>query len=288
MKELNIIDNTWELSPQDSRDWNSLPKEKKAEMALRRAIYAAQIDRMDQNIGKLMDYLKRNNLYENTVIIFINDNGACAEGGGLGGGPAKNLETDNGYFLTYGKFWANASNTPFRKYKHWIHEGGISSPLIVHWPEGIDQKNEGKIVRQYGFLPDIMATFVDLSRSTYPSEVNGIKIPKNEGESLVPLFKGNNDPIHTKPIFWEHEGNKAVRLGKYKLVMEWKNKQDNRWELYDMDNDRTEMHDLSAKMPQRVQQMSAMWQQWAHSHDVEPWDKVLSKIKENRKKNKKN
>ncbi|MFI2741656.1 arylsulfatase [Zhouia sp. PK063] len=278
MKELGIIDSSWELSDQDAQQWDSLPQAKKDEMALRRAIYAAQVDRMDQNIGKLMNYLKANNMYNNTIILFIDDNGACAEGGEFGGGYKQNLETKIGYFLTYGKSWANASNTPFRKYKHWIHEGGISSPLIVHWPKGIASQLQGKTVRQYGFLPDIMATFVDAANANYPITFNGYQIPKCEGESLIPLFTNINNPIHTKPIFWEHEGNKAVRLGNYKLVMEWKGKAKSKWELYNMQTDRTEMHDLASQMPNKVQNMAKLWHTWAKTHQVKPWPEVLKKL----------
>ncbi len=275
MIKLGIIEAGWELSEQDSPDWDSLPDEKKKEMELRREIYAAQVERMDQNIGKLVEFLKKKQLFDNTVIVFIDDNGACAEGGELGGGPARQLETKEGYFLSYGKAWANASNTPFKLYKHWIHEGGISSPLIVHWPNGIKKENQGKLVKNYGFLPDIMATCVELGKATYPETYLGNKIHPLEGKSMVPLFKGEDKPVHTEPIFWEHEGNKAVRLGKYKLVMAWNDKQPEKWELYDMDTDRTEMHDLSARLPEKVKKMKAMWEKWANRAMVESWPKVV-------------
>jgi arylsulfatase len=179
-----------------------------------------------------------------------------------------------GYFLSYGQAWANASNTPFRQYKHWIHEGGISSPCIVHWPAGIPAKNNGTLIRQYGFLPDIMATFIELSKAKYPAEFNGNKIQPLEGKSLVPLFKGVDRPVHTDPIFWEHEGNKAVRQGRYKLVMAWDVQNPDHWELYDMEKDRTEMHDLSAQMPEKASEMKKMWADWASRSMVEPWLKV--------------
>jgi len=274
MIKMGIIDSSWELSPQDSRDWDSLTDKKKREMELRREIYAAQVDRMDQNIGRLVTFLEQNKLIDNTVIVFIDDNGACAEGGELGGGPDRQLETKEGYFLSYGRAWANASNTPFKRYKHWTQEGGISSPLIVHWPNGIKKEKQGKIVRQYGFLPDIMATFVDLADANYPEEYKGNKIHPLEGKSLVPLFEGENNPVHTKPVFWEHEGNKAVRLGKYKLVMAWDKNYPDKWELYDMENDRTEMHDLATLMPEKVTEMGKMWKDWAQHALVEPWPKV--------------
>ena len=274
MEKMGIINGDCVLSDQDSPEWESLPKKKREEMALRRAIYSAQIDRMDQNIGRLVDHLKEQGLYDNTLLVFLDDNGACAEGGMLGGGPAKNLETETGYFLSYGQAWANASNTPFRKYKHWLHEGGIATPLIIHWPSHIKGEERGKIVREYGFLPDIMATFADVSGTQYPETYNGNAIPPMEGQSLLPLIDGDNDQVHKKPIFWEHEGNKAVRLGNYKLVMEWKGKDKNHWELYDISKDRSEEHDISGENPKIVKEMRAQWEQWAKDKDVAPWDKI--------------
>lgn len=282
MKKMKLIDPAWKLSPEDAPDWNSLSQDKKNEMVLRQAIYAAQVDRMDQNIGKLVAYLEKEKLIDNTIILFINDNGACAEGGELGGGRAQNLETREGFLLSYGQAWANASNTPFRLYKHWMHEGGISSPFIVHWPAGISKKDAGNILHEYAFLPDVMATCLDLANAPYPTEANGQVLPKLEGKSLLPLFKGTYKPIHDKPIFWEHEGNKAVRLGRYKLVLKWKNVKENKWELYDMVADRTEMNDLADKMPERVSEMSAQWQVWADSHGVKPWDSILKIMDEKR------
>jgi arylsulfatase A-like enzyme len=275
MKNMNIIDASLKLARSGMPSWDSLSQEKKNEMAQRRAIYAAQVDRMDQNIGKLLSYLERENLIDNTIILFINDNGACAEGGELGGGRPQDLESRQGYLLSYGEAWANASNTPLRLYKHWTHEGGISSPMIVHWPAGISKKDAGKIIQEYAFLPDIMATCVELAEAKYPKNFNGKVIPSMEGKSLLPLFRGSLDAVHDKPIFWEHEGNKAVRLGKYKLVMQWRNVSENKWELYDIDTDRTETNDLSSALPVKVDEMSRMWQQWASTHNVEPWDNIL-------------
>ncbi|GGF30885.1 arylsulfatase [Echinicola rosea] len=274
MKKMGLIREDWPLSPQDSNGWDSLDGAKKDEMALRMAIYAAMVDRMDQNIGKLMDYLESRGELDNTVIMFMNDNGACAEGGPLGGGPAEQLETKKGYFLTYGRSWANASNTPFREYKHWIHEGGIATPFIVHWPEGIKDTRKGTRVDAYGHLPDIMATFIDLSMSEYPATKNGKALPKLEGESLLPLIAGNGEMDRDKPIFWEHEGNKGVREDNLKLVMKWDNEAEQHWELYDMEKDRTELHDLSGEMPDKVEEMAALWQEWAAANQVEPWDKI--------------
>jgi arylsulfatase len=274
MQEMGILSPDWKLSPQDSPDWDELSEEQKEEMDLRMAIYAAQVDRMDQNIGKLVTYLTNNDLMENTIIMFLMDNGACAEGGELGWGDKEQLETKEGYILSYGQSWANASNTPFRKYKHWLHEGGISTPLIIHWPDGIKKVNEGKFTEQYGFLPDIMATIKDVSKADYPKQKNGKALPALSGNSLLPIIKGIDEPIHTEPIFWEHEGNKAVRLGRYKLVMEWKGELESVWELYDMEKDRSELNNLADQLPAKADKMSKMWQTWAEENQVQPWNRI--------------
>jgi len=274
MKQMGLIDPEWELSPQDSRDWDSLDGERKEEMDLRMAIYAAMIDRMDWNIGRLTGYLEEKGMMENTVIIFLSDNGACAEFAELGSGPAEQLGTEEGYVLSYGQAWANASNTPFREYKHWVHEGGISTPLIVHWPEGIPANRRGKMESGHGILPDIMASCIELAGTEYPSEYAGKSVTALSGKSLVPLLKGEDIVLHPEPVFWEHEGNSGVRLGKYKLVQKWEKDLPGRWELYDMETDRTENNDLSAELPDKVNEMDRMYDEWASTHLVLPWDSV--------------
>jgi len=274
MKDMGIIDPSWNLSHDDIVSWNSLDEKKKQEMDLRMAIYAAMVDRMDQNIGRLVSALKAKNLYDNTIIMFLNDNGACAEFDELGSGPKEQLETKEGYALTYGKAWANASNTPYRMYKHWLHEGGIATPFIVHWPKGISKDIKGSIANQYGFLPDIMATCLDLAETEQPKEYNGNIITQHSGVSLKPLFSGMQKQLHTEPIFWEHEGNKAVRLGKYKLVQKWKEGNEDNWELYDLDNDRTETNNLIMEIPDKANEMIAMYNAWATKIKVLPWDEV--------------
>jgi len=274
MKELGIIDERWELSPKDSRDWDSLSDDKRKEMDLRRAIYSAMVDRMDQNIGKLVTHLKAQNNLDNTLIIFLNDNGACAEFTELGSGPEEQLETKDGYILSYGGAWANASNTPYREYKHWVHEGGIGTPFIVHWPNVIPGERRGTLISEYGFLPDIMATCIDVAKANYPEQYKGNSIVPTSGKSLVPLFEGENERIHSEAIFWEHEGNKAVRLGKYKLVSKWSREAESRWELYDMEVDRTEMRNLASELPEMVTELSGMYDDWARENKVLPWSQV--------------
>lgn len=286
MADMGLIEPGNLFTPDDSRSWNSLDEDKKKEMDLRMAIYAAQVEQMDTNIGRLMNYLESNNLAENTIIIFLNDNGACAEGGMLGGGPAAQLETEEGYFLTYGQAWANASNTPLRRYKHWMHEGGISTPCIVSWPGGILEKNQGSILRQFASLPDIMATCVDLAKTRYPKKYQGNSIHPLQGKSFISQLKGKNKPVHKEPVFWEHEGNRAVRLGNYKLVMAWDDNKPENWELYNVRRDRTEMLDLSKLMPDKVEKMKKMWYNWAQNSMVETdWSRIQELERAQRKKN---
>jgi arylsulfatase A-like enzyme len=170
-------------------------------------------------------------------------------------------------YQSYGTAWANLSNTPFRLYKHWVHEGGIATPLIVHWPRGI--KEAGGLRHNPGQLPDIMATILEVAGAEYPREYGGKAILPCAGESLVPSF--TTDGAERGPLFWEHEGNAAVRIGKWKLVRNYPGP----WELYDMDADRTETHDLAAQHPEKVREMSAEYAAWAERCGVIPREKIL-------------
>jgi len=167
----------------------------------------------------------------------------------------------------YGKAWANVSNTPFREYKHWVHEGGISTPLVAHWPKGISAKLRGKFEHQPAHLIDLMATCVDLAKADYPKEVKGQKIVPMQGVSLKPTFSGKAIK-REDPIYWEHEGNRAIRIGKWKLVAKGAN---GAWELYDLDADRSELNDLSEKHPQRAKEMADQWEAWAIEAKAKPW-----------------
>ena len=177
---------------------------------------------------------------------------------------------DDNTYLGYGKPWANASNTPFRMYKHWVHEGGISSPLIVHWPDGIQQKNEFR--DQPAHIIDIMATCIELAGAHYPEIVNDNKIIPFEGVSLSPAFE--NSELPDRALFWEHEGNKAVRLGKYKLVSKWRKDSEYNWELYDLEADRSETINLIEKMPEKASEMIILWEDWAEKAGVLPWNTI--------------
>jgi arylsulfatase A-like enzyme len=266
MVEMGLVDPKWPIAPRDeaATAWDEVPPEQQENMDWRMAVYAAQIDRMDRGIGRIVATLEETGQLNNTLIFFLSDNGGCAEGGPWGferkdGGT---LGEDSSY-ASYGLSWANASNTPFRRYKHWVHEGGISSPLVVHWPAQIEAR--GAIRRQPGHVIDIMATCLDAAGATYPSSYAGQAIEPLEGKSLVPAFE--DGPIEREAIYWEHEGNRAVRRGKWKLV----SKHPGAWELYDLEADRTELTDLADEQPELVAELSALYEVWAQRCGVRPW-----------------
>jgi arylsulfatase A-like enzyme len=167
-------------------------------------------------------------------------------------------------YVAYGKAWANVSNTPFREYKHWVHEGGISTPLIAHWPAGITAKDE--LRHQPGHLIDVMATCLDVAGAKPPTVRQGQPVPPPEGKSLLPAFAGKL--LDREAIYWEHEGNRALRAGDWKLVAKGPGA---KWELYDMAEDRTELHDLAGQQPEKVTQLAAKWEAWAKRCHVLPW-----------------
>ena len=262
MVSMGIIAKSWKMSIRDAVPWETLSRDMRDEMDLRMAIYAAQVDRMDQNIGRLIDTLEDLGELDDTLLFFLSDNGGCAEGGMLGRGPRAILLTKNGYSQSYGQAWANASNTPFRKYKHWVHEGGIASPLIVHWPAGIPAR--GQLRGEPTHLIDIMATALDVAGAEYPRRFAGHDIAALEGVSMVPVFE--DQPTRREALYWEHEGNRAVRAGKWKLVAE----HEGPWELYDMEADRTETHDLIRQYPETARRMIEMYTAWAQARNVLP------------------
>ena len=297
MREMGLIAPTWDLTEQ-AQDWDQV--EHREWEARCMEVYAAMVDNMDQGIGRIVETLQTTGAFDNTLILFLQDNGGCAEGlgrqprGGLLARPDKpslpimqvgELQTQmippqtrdgyptvmgpgvmpgpDGTYIAYGRGWANTSNTPFREYKHWVHEGGIATPLIAHWPTTI--KRSGEFDHQPGHLIDLMATCVDVAQATYPTQIGDREIRPLEGTSLVPAFSG--DSIGRKePIFWEHEGNRAVRDGKWKLVA----KENQPWELYDMEADRTELHNLANELPEKKTALETKWNAWAARADVLP------------------
>ena len=259
---IGLFDGNIKPAPHVGPKWASLGARQRENLDAIMAAYAGCIDSIDQNIGKLTRHLDTLGRLDNTVIFFLSDNGSCQEGGRFGKGTEamiKNppLETVGGVRL--GLAWANASNTPFRLYKHFVHEGGACTPMIAYWPSGIPKGRAGSFVRQTAYLPDFMATCVDLAGATYPRSA-----PPCEGTSMVPLLKGGTQPIHVDPIFWEHEGNAAMRWGKWKLVREYKKP----WELYDIEADRAEMNDLAKKETEKAAAMIKLWTTWARANGV--------------------
>ncbi|NWK55258.1 arylsulfatase [Verrucomicrobiaceae bacterium N1E253] len=258
--KLGIIDPKWKLSTREKGipAWDSLSEKQKDEQDLRMATYAAMIDCVDQNVGKIVATLKQLEVYENTLILFLHDNGGCAEGGTMGRNTGKGICGTAESFALYGACWANVSDTPFRKYKKFIHEGGISSPLIAHWPKGINAKLNGKLTSEPTHLIDLMATCVDLSGSSYPESFKGNEIIPMEGVSLNPIFQGKQFKRNA-PLFFEHVGNRGIRYGKWKLVAV-KGKP---WELYDMQADRTERNNMAKELPEKVKELTNLYKAWA-------------------------
>jgi arylsulfatase A-like enzyme len=262
--KMGLIDQSWTKAPRPERveNWNALTDEQKDQFDHLMAVYAAVVYRMDKSIGDLVAGLKQRGVFENTLILFLSDNGGNAEAGPNGRRNGDPTQADSSWFC--GESWAYAQNTPFRLYKHYNHEGGVATPLIAHWPAGIKAKGEWRT--QPSHLIDIMATCVDLSGATYPKEFAGKTITPLEGKSLVPAFAGK--PIERDAIFWEHEGNAAVRSGDHKLVRQGRT---GAWELYDLKTDRTEMNNLAAQQPGKVKELAATWDAWAERAQVKPY-----------------
>ncbi len=263
--ELGIVDKAWPLSPRppEVKEWDTLTLAEQNRFDHLMAIYAAVVAHMDAAVGRLVEALRQRGTLDNTLILFLSDNGGNAEAGPEGRyvGQPPGSEDSN---IFCGQSWATLENTPFRRYKHYNHEGGISTPLIAHWPARIS--SGGQLRTQPGHLIDIMATCVDVAGATYPKEFKGKVILSMEGRSLTPAF--DNQPIQRDALFWEHEGNAAVRVGDWKLVRLGRN---GPWELYDLKADRTEQHDLAAAQPERTQTLAAKWEAWAERAQVKPY-----------------
>lgn len=311
--DLGLVSEACEPAPLVG-DWDQV--EHKAWEARCMEVYAAMIDSMDQGIGRIVHSLKEHGKFDNTLIFFMQDNGGCQEGVGRKGDfqrpvkaslrkiPHDEIRLDvipkqnragvptltgpgimpgpEDTYIAYGINWANVSNTPFREYKHFVHEGGISTPLIAHWPAGI--RRHGELEHQPGHLIDIMATCVDVSGADYPEMIGENRIKPLEGVTLTPAFAGES--LNRKqPLFWEHEGNRAIRDGHWKLVA----KENKPWELYDLSNDRSETHDLAREKPELARSLEAKWDAYAARADVLPlggWRGETRKAQVNRKQRK--
>lgn len=258
-KEMGLIDESFPLSEPYYGDWDSLSEEEKIKEDGRMAVYAAMIDRMDQNIGKVLDKIEERGELDNTLILFASDNGCAAssEGDFSEYNPTAN-EGEMGSITRWtqiGRSWSNVSNTPFRLYKDNTHKGGSCTPLIAYWPKGIKGKN--RISHEVGHFIDIMPTVVEIAGVSYPTELNDQTIPPMKGISLVPIFQ-KKERGDRGTIYWQWSKGKGVRHENWRLVSD----NDGPWELYDMKVDKTETNDLVKEFPEIVKKLDAMYQNW--------------------------
>ncbi|QDT02180.1 Arylsulfatase [Rubripirellula lacrimiformis] len=269
-----LIDKNWDMEPRPDEipAWDSLSPEEQKRYDDMMAIYAAMIDEVDKNVGKLVDALTKRGQLDNTLILFLADNGGNAEAGVKGKYNGDNPgDPHSDVFI--GRCWAHLNNTPFRKYKHYNHEGGTASPLIAHWPAAI--KSRTGWVETPVHLIDVMATCVDLGEASYPAEFKGHIITPAQGQSLKPLLTASGT-FSDRPLFWEHEGNAGIRVGDRKLV---RLGMKGEWELFDLKADRTEQENLAAENVDEVQSLSRQWRQWAKSANVLPKPEPKAKRK---------
>jgi arylsulfatase len=253
LQEMGMADESWRLSETDSHsyDWSTADQDWED---LRMATYAAMIDCMDQNIGRLMKTLEKTGQRENTVIFFLSDNGGCSEE--PGGRNVKAIPGPKEFYTAVGPAWGWAQNSPFKKHKSWVHEGGICTPMIACWPDKIPA---GVINRNPGHIIDFMATCIDLAGSEYPLSYKGHNIEPLEGKSLLPLLEGKHREPH-EMLAWFWAGNRAIRKGDWKLVWDSRVKA---WELYDLREDRCETVDLAKEQSERVASLAQAWIDWA-------------------------
>lgn len=266
--ELGIIDAAWTpaVRPEQIAAWESLTADEQDRFDHLMAVYAATVSSMDRAVGNLVASLKERGVFDDTAIFFMSDNGGNAEGGITGRTEGDPTKAASDWFC--GESWAFLENTPFRRYKHFTHEGGIATPLIVHWPAGITTK--GQVRKQPGHVIDIVPTCLALAKTTFPTDAT---LPL-EGRSLVPAF--TDQPIARDALFWEHEGNAAIRVGDMKLVRAGRN---GKWQLYDLAKDRTEQHDLADTRPDEVKAMAEKWRAWAERAQVLPYPEKGGKAK---------
>ncbi|MFP4053436.1 MAG: arylsulfatase [Phycisphaerae bacterium] len=289
LKGMGILSDKWDISPRDEHAplWEDAPHHDWEDA--RMATYAAMVDRLDQGVGRLLATLDELGVADNTVVMFLSDNGGSAEflkengraeaelkttrdGRSVKVGNVPGLEPGGPQtFMSYDVQWSNVSNSPFRLHKHWVHEGGISTPFILHWPAGL--QGQGRIEHTPAHIIDIVATCLDLAGAEYPDEHHGRPVQPLEGESFAPLLRGQPWQ-RQQPICWEHEGNRAVRMGEWKLVSQWEK---GGWELYDMNEDRTELHDLATVNAAKAADLEKVYEDWAHRVGVIPWRQVIAR-----------
>jgi arylsulfatase len=270
MKQLGIIDERVALAPMDRGDvkpWDQLTDEQRDEWDLRFAVYAAMVERMDAGVGKLMEALRETNAADNTLVIFVSDNGGAAEDPNRGPADAPTGTRDS--FRGYAKPWASVSCTPFNGHKVTIHEGGISAPLIAHWPGVIAKEKHGQFVREPAHLVDLLPSFLELAGAS--TDVTAKFQP--EGQSILPMLKGSAGSAD-RAFGWEHNGHRGFRKGKWKIV---RLPADEKWKLYDIEADRAEQHDLAAKQPDVLREVEAAYDEWAKRGGVIPWEQIAPK-----------
>ncbi len=262
--EMGIIENRFQLPPCDGGDWENLPRDRKVALDRQMAVYAAQMDNLDRNVGRLLQTLAESGIEKNTLVLFLSDNGAQLNG------PLGDEQRPGALFgsrESFGKYargWANLGNTPFRRYKLEQHEGGNSTPLIARWPEGI--RAAGRLQSQPGHVIDIMPTCLEAAGLPARRVASAGRRQDLEGISLLPFLR---EPKQETPrtLFWEHRGNRAARIGDWKVVAA----HGHPWELYNLREDLTELDDLAARLPGRVRELQAAYDQWAQRCHVLPW-----------------
>lgn len=293
LKKAGLIAADCELSSRDASvpAWSSLYAKQQEWESLRMAVYAAMIDRMDQNVGRILDCLEATGQRDHTLIIFAADNGGSDEllhddGRNI---ARYNLPTSHGTlprlgniaglapgsedtFMSYGRGWANVSDSPFRQFKKWVHEGGIATPLIVNAPG--QHAKPGRIAHNPCHFIDVLPTILEFTHVAHPTTYHGRKMTPLAGRSILPAVTGTG-PLEPRPYFWEHSGNRAVRVGDFKLVAD----NDSPWELYNLANDRTELHDLAAANPDQVAALEKRYDAWAQSVGVIKYSELERKFK---------
>jgi arylsulfatase len=234
--------------------WKDLTAAQRAFQANKMAVHAAMVDRMDREIGRVLDQLRSMQALDNTLIFFLSDNGASAEIMIRGDGHDPSADCGTGAtFLCIGPGWSTLCNTPFRRHKTWVHEGGISTPLIVHWPKGLAAR--GELRRTPGHVIDLVPTILEVAGGKRPETVDGRLVPPAPGKSLVPLFARDGTVEHNS-FWWLHEENRALRVGNWKIVAAGK---ESPWELYDLSVDRSEGRDLAKEKPEKVKELATIW-----------------------------
>lgn len=268
--KMGIIDKGVKLSKRDPEvpAWNDIPDNEKPLWVKRMATYAAQVDAMDQGIGRITESLKKAGLTDNTMVIFLSDNGGCDEDVSKQDKSVEKLGTRES-FESYRVNWANLSNTPYKEYKAFVHEGGTHTPFIVSWP-GRTARGGTILNNPPAHLIDLMPTFLEAAGAKYPSVFEGNTIHPLPGMSLLPVFKGGK--LADRALYWEHEANRAIRLGDWKLVSKGSEVEPyvGKWELYNLATDKTEQVDLAARYPEKVKELEAAWKKWAGENNVFP------------------